>query len=121
LGACAGGATRYPPAVTERFDELRRCLGEIHDLEKAAGLLSWDEETKMPPGGADARAEQRATLNRIAHDLQVTPELGELLEELAPFEEEYGHDSFEASLVRVARRDYDKARAPVLNPWEVTT
>jgi len=63
----------------------------------------------MPPGGADARAEQRATLNRIAHDLQVAPELGELLEELAPFEEEYGHDSFEASLVRVARRDYDKA------------
>ncbi len=95
--------------MTDRFDELRRSLGEIHDLEKAAGLLSWDEETKMPPGGADARAEQRATLNRIAHDLQVAPELGELLEELAPFEAEYGHDSFEASLVRVARRDYDKA------------
>ena len=109
MGACALGASGYPPPVTERFDELRRCLGEIDDLEKAAGLLSWDEETKMPPGGADARAEQRATLNRIAHDLQVAPELGELLEELAPFEEEYGHDSFEASLVRVARRDYDKA------------
>ena len=99
----------YSPRVSERFDELRRRLGEIHDLEKAAGLLSWDEETKMPPTGADARAEQRATLNRIAHDLQVAPELGELLEELASAEEEYGHDSFEASLVRVARRDYDKA------------
>jgi len=95
--------------VTERLDDLRRRLGEIHDLEMAAGLLSWDEETKMPPAGADARAEQRATLNRVAHDLQVAPELGELLEELAPYEEEYGHDSFEASLVRVARRDYDKA------------
>ena len=95
--------------MTERFNELRRALGEIDDLEKAAGLLSWDEETKMPPGGANARAEQRATLNRVAHDLQVAPALGELLEELAPFEEEYGHDSFEASLVRVARRDYDKA------------
>jgi carboxypeptidase Taq len=95
--------------VTERFNELRRTLGEIDDLEKAAGLLSWDEETKMPPGGAAARAEQRATLNRVAHDLQVSPALGELLDELAPFEEEYGHDSLEASLVRVARRDYDKA------------
>ena len=95
--------------MTERFNELRRALGEIDDLEKAAGLLSWDEETKMPPGGASARAEQRATLNRVAHDLQVDPALGELLDELAPFEEEYGHDSFEASLVRVARRDYDKA------------
>lgn len=95
--------------MTRRFDELRRRLGEIHDLDKAAGLLSWDEETKMPPAGADARAEQRATLERVAHDLQVAPELGELLEELAPYEEEYGDDSFEASLVRVARRDYDKA------------
>ncbi|MDX6470968.1 MAG: carboxypeptidase Taq [Gaiellaceae bacterium] len=93
----------------DRFDELRRRLGEIHDLEKAAGLLSWDEETKMPPAGAEARAEQRATLNRIAHDLQVDGALGELLAELASTEQEHGHDSFEASLVRCARRDYEKA------------
>jgi carboxypeptidase Taq len=48
--------------VNERFEDLRRRLGEIHDVEKAAGVLSWDEETKMPPAGAEARAEQRATL-----------------------------------------------------------
>ena len=107
--------------MTERFDELRGRLGEIDDLEKAAGLLAWDEETKMPPTGADARAEQRATLNRIAHDLQVAPELGELLDELGSFEEEYGHASFEASLVRVARRDYDKAvRVPSALRAELT-
>jgi carboxypeptidase Taq len=95
--------------VKEQFAELRRRLGEIHDLEKAAGLLSWDEETKMPPTGADARAEQRATLNRIAHDLQVEGALGELLEELRPFEDDHDVDSFEASLIRIARRDYEKA------------
>jgi carboxypeptidase Taq len=107
--------------VSERFDELRCRLGEIHDLEKAAGLLSWDEETKMPPGGAEARAEQRATLNRIAHELQVSPDLGALLDELRGFEEEYGHDSFEASLVRVAQRDYDKAaRVPAELRAELT-
>jgi carboxypeptidase Taq len=107
--------------VNERFDLLCRRLGEIHDLEKAAGLLSWDEETKMPPTGAEARAEQRATLNRFAHDLQVDPTLGELLEELAPLEEELGHDSFEASLVRVARRDFDKAiRVPSALRAELT-
>ena len=95
--------------MSDRFLELRRRLGEIHDLEKAAGLLSWDEETKMPPGGAEARAEARATLNRIAHELQVGPELGGLLEELRTFEEAHDFESFEASLVRVARRDYAKA------------
>jgi carboxypeptidase Taq len=95
--------------VTERFEDLHRRLAEIHDVEKAGGVLSWDEETKMPPTGATARAEQRATLNRIAHKLETAPELGELLEELRPFEEEHAYDSFEASLIRVARRDYDKA------------
>jgi carboxypeptidase Taq len=95
--------------VNERFEELKRRLGEIHDVEKAAGVLSWDEETKMPPSGADARAEQRATLNRIAHELQVSPELGELLEELRPFEESHDPDSFEAAVIRVSRRDYEKA------------
>jgi carboxypeptidase Taq len=95
--------------MRERFDELRRRLAEIHDVEKASVLLSWDEETKMPPSGADARAEQRATLNRVGHELQVSPELGSLLEELRPFEEQHAPDSFEASLVRVARRDYEKA------------
>ena len=95
--------------MNARFSELRRRLGEIHDLEKTAGLLAWDEETKMPPTGADARAEQRATLNRIAHELEVAPELGALLEELRPFEEEHDYESFEASLIRVARRDFEKA------------
>ena len=95
--------------MNDRFEELRRRLGEISDLEKAAGLLSWDEETKMPDGGAEARAEQRATLNRVAHELEPSPELGELLEELRPFEEEHDPESFEAALIRIARRDYEKA------------
>jgi len=95
--------------MNEHFEELRRSLGEIHDVEKAAAVLSWDEETKMPPSGAEARAEQRATLNRLAHERHVSPELGALLEELRPFEEEHDPDSFEASLIRVARRDYEKA------------
>ena len=95
--------------MSNRFDELRRRLGEISDLEKASGLLSWDEETKMPDGGADARAEQRATINRVAHELGTSPDLGELLEELRPFEEEHDPESFEAALIRIARRDYEKA------------
>ncbi len=103
----------YPPAgerqVNDRFQELLLRLGEISDLEKAAALLSWDEETKMPQAGADARAEQRATLNRVAHDLQIAPALGELLDELRPFEEQHEPESFEAALIRIARRDYDKA------------
>jgi len=63
----------------------------------------------MPPAGAETRAEQRATVESAAHERRVDPALGELLEQLRPFEEAHAPDSFEASVVRVARRDYEKA------------
>ena len=95
--------------MDSRFDELLRRFGVIDDLVRAGTLLGWDEETKMPPAGADARAEQRATVEAVTHEHRVDPALGELLEELRPFEEAHDPDSFEASIVRVARRDYEKA------------
>jgi carboxypeptidase Taq len=95
--------------VNDRFAELLRRLGELQDVEKTAQVLGWDEETKMPPLGAEARAEQRGTLARIAHGLQTDPSLGALLEELRPFEEAHPFESFEASVIRVARSDFEKA------------
>ena len=64
----------------------------------------------MPPLGAAARAEQLATLARLAHERWTAPELGSLLEELRELEESFEPESFEASVVRVARRDYEKKR-----------
>jgi carboxypeptidase Taq len=96
------------PDLSSRFDELLRRLGEITDLQRATGLLVWDQETKMPPLGAPARAEQLATLARLAHVRATAPELGSLLEELRELEEGSEAESFEASVVRVARRDYEK-------------
>jgi carboxypeptidase Taq len=95
--------------TTNSFAELLRRLGELQDVEKTGQVLGWDEETKMPALGAEARAEQRATLARIAHELQTAPELGRLLEQLEPFEAEQPYDSFEASVIRVARSDFEKA------------
>jgi carboxypeptidase Taq len=93
-----------------RFDELLGRLGEISDLQRAGYLLSWDQETKMPPLGAPARAEQLATLARLGHDRFSAPELGALLEELRELEESSAPESFEASVIRVTRRDYEKKR-----------
>jgi carboxypeptidase Taq len=98
------------PDLRSRFDELLRRLGEVTDLERVTSLLSWDQETKMPPLGAPARAEQLATLVRLGHELGTAPEVGELLDELRELEESSERESFEASLIRVARRDYEKER-----------
>jgi carboxypeptidase Taq len=94
-----------PPA----FERLREHLAKVGDLTKAATLLTWDQQVMMPPGGAGARAEALATVSRLAQDLFVRPEIGKLLEELRSFEESSDHDSFEASLIRVTRRNYEKA------------
>jgi len=92
------------------YRELKERLAEIVDLEKTAELLRWDQQVKMPPGGSAARAERLATLGRIAHERFVDPGIGRLLDGLESFEESRPYDSVEASLVRVTRRDWRKAR-----------
>ena len=92
------------------FDELRTRLAEISDIGKAMSLLGWDEHVMMPPGGGRLRAEQLATLSRIAHEKFTSPEIGRLLDEARPWSEQHEYDSLEASLVRVVTRDWEKAR-----------
>jgi carboxypeptidase Taq len=89
------------------LDQLRRLVGEVDDLRKAATVLFWDQRVMMPPGGAEARANAAATVGRLAHERFVSKDVGALLEGLN--EDDYEHDSFEASLIRVTRRDYEKA------------
>lgn len=91
------------------FDQLRQRLAEVNDLTKAATLLFWDQRVMMPPGGSAARAEALGTVTRIAQERFIAPDVGRLLEELRGLEESSDYDSFEASLIRVARRDYEKA------------
>jgi len=89
---------------------LRERLAEVSDLHRAMGVLGWDQRVTMPPLGTPARAEALATLGRIAHERFVDDELGRLLERLRPLEESLPYDSDEASLIRVTRRDWEKAR-----------
>jgi carboxypeptidase Taq len=92
------------------FDSLRERLATIADVGKAISLLSWDQHVMMPPRGAAGRAEQMATLGRIAHELFTADETGRLIDGARPFAENQEYDSFEASLVRVVTRDWAKAR-----------
>jgi len=96
--------------VEPKFLELKGRLAEIHDLNKVGWVLGWDQRTMMPPKGAAVRAEQLATLHRVAHEKFTSDEIGRLLDDLRPYEESLPFDSDEASLIRVTRHDYDKER-----------
>ena len=94
--------------MEHKLQELKRRLLEIDNLEKAAAVLSWDQSTYMPPGGAEARGRQLATLARLAQEKFVDPAIGKLLDELQPYAESLPYDSTTASLVRVTRRKYER-------------
>ena len=90
--------------------ELKERLAKLTDLRRTEGLLLWDMQVFMPPGGAPTRAAQLATLEEIIHERLVDDRLGELLDELEPYAASLPHDSDDACLIRVARRDWDRAR-----------
>ena len=89
---------------------LRERLAEIFDLGRMFFLAAWDQRVMMPALGGAARAEAIGTLGRIAHEKFVDDEIGRLLDKLRPHEESLEYDSEDASLIRVTRRDWEKAR-----------
>jgi carboxypeptidase Taq len=96
--------------VQSALEELRARLAEISDLARAAGVLGWDQRVTMPRRGTEARAEQLATLGRVVHERFVDDEVGRLLEAAESLVESLPYDSDDRSLVRVTRRDWEKAR-----------
>jgi carboxypeptidase Taq len=92
-----------------KFKELKDRLMEIYSLKSIVGVLFWDQATYMPPGGASARARQMAILEKLAHEKLIHPAIGKLLEDLQPYEKSLPYDSYEASLIRVSRREYERA------------
>ena len=95
--------------MQKKLQELRNRLVEVDNLNSAAAVLGWDQSTYMPPGGIEARARQMATLGRLAHEKFIDPAVGRLLDDLRPYEESLPYDSDDASLIRVTRRQYERA------------
>ena len=91
-----------------KINQLKQLLAEVSDLHGAIALLGWDQQTYMPPGGAEDRGNQLATLSQIAHNKFTSDEVGQLLEDLEPLVAQLDPDSYENRLVKVTRRLYDK-------------
>ena len=103
------GKTGNGLSAEAKLAELRRRLLEISDLSNAGAVLGWDQATYMPKGGAAARARQGATLSRLAHEKFTDPAVGRLLDGLAAYAARQPYESDDASLIRIVRRDYEKA------------
>jgi carboxypeptidase Taq len=84
---------------------LKERLATIRDVNAAEEALRWDQQTYMPVGGVAGRAEQLATLRRLAHEMLVSDETGRLLRNV----DEPSPGSEDSALLRLARREYERA------------
>ncbi len=91
------------------YDALKTRLGEIQSIGMAGAVLGWDQRVFMPPKGAEARARQSSILAKIGHDLFIGNETRDLLAAAEAEQSEFPDDSDERAMLRVARRDFDKA------------
>jgi len=121
---------RRTPVRTEGAEQtLRLRITELLHLDQTIGLLSWDEETKLPPLGRVQRGEQMATLEGLRHKMLTADDLGDLVEEVAQQRDDDERWMRELTLLRRLRRqslaiseelvrDLAKAKSRSLGAWE---
>ncbi|HJS19109.1 MAG TPA: carboxypeptidase M32 [Anaerolineales bacterium] len=96
--------------MSEKLEQLKEKLGEVADISRAASVLGWDQQVNMPPRGNEARGQQLATLSKIAQEKFISDDVGRLIDDLKQEFADAAPDSDDAALIRIAAKDYDKAK-----------
>src|SRR5581483_5962767 len=87
-------------------------LREVQHLSSAISLIAWDQETYMPPGAGEARAEQLSALEGMTHQMRTGPEMQRLLSKWVDLKSgEIGGEweAQAAAMLRELWRDYEKS------------
>lgn len=79
------------------YDRVTQALASV------AGRTGWDQETVMPRGAVDMRAEELGALESVLHARRTDPQLGDWLDSATP------EGDVETAQLREIRRDYDRA------------
>lgn len=87
------------------YDALMEFTRETTALAQVAGRLGWDQETMMPRGAAEQRAEEMAALESVLHARRVDPRVGEWLAAI----DETALDQVGQAQLRHIRRSHDRA------------
>jgi carboxypeptidase Taq len=94
----------------KKIERLKALDREALRLSEAAEILRWDQETYMPEDAIEARSQQVAILDSLAHERNTDEEVGTLLCELGSTEENPLGDSTlnpdDRAFLRAKRRAY---------------
>jgi carboxypeptidase Taq len=90
------------------YDSLVAHTRETAKLASIAGLLEWDERTKMPPAAGEYRAEQISYLAGEVHKRLTDPRVGDWLAKSADSPLAADRHGDAGTVIRQLRRQYDK-------------
>ena len=109
----AGGSMNAP----RELDELKTRATELADLRGIIGLMLWDQNTMMPPGGAGPRADQFEAIERIQHSKLTDPGLAKLLEKLEPWAASEDPESDDVRALPDPRQGLSQGRSACRPSW----
>ena len=95
--------------TNDAYGELERRFARLNAVNRASAILNWDRSTMMPDGASEDRADQLATLNVIAHEIMVAPDMPDLLSRAD--EAKAGLDPWQAANLREMRHAWLHAGA----------
>ncbi|WP_026757414.1 carboxypeptidase M32 [Sediminimonas qiaohouensis] len=87
------------------FDELMAFQHQTEALAQIAGRLGWDQETVMPRGAADQRAEEFAAIEAVLHARRTDPRVQDWLAVI----DDAALDPVGRAQMRHIRRDVERA------------
>jgi carboxypeptidase Taq len=96
--------------MAEKYQQFRKHVGEIFDLDAVVSVLEWDQQTYMPPGGAQVRAMQIATVYRLWHENLIGDEFSAALDAAKEETANLDPDSDEVRIIRHMQREIDQWR-----------
>ncbi|HBM15887.1 MAG TPA: carboxypeptidase [Lentisphaeria bacterium] len=92
-----------------RLIKLKGLINEINDINMAAAVLGWDQETYMPAGGINDRADQLSTLSKISHEKFTSKEIGDLIGELKTEITNINDETDDVRLIKLLDKIYSKS------------
>ena len=84
------------------IDDLLAFQRQTEALSSVAERLGWDQETVMPRGATEQRAEEMGAIEEVLHERRTDPRIGEWLEFAQP------RDEIEERAVALIQRDFDR-------------
>lgn len=94
--------------MVSALDALKDRMADVNALHMATALMDWDQQTYMPRGGADARAEHVGVLSRMVHEMITADETRDWISKADAQSED------DIAMVRLVQREIDlRTKIPV--------